>query len=121
MNWIKKQYVQNLHILLRMIKHGRPFGKEYFEELLERIREIRVSERRAYQKIADVFEQTSSDYQSNSEITSRFYAFIQNKMHYAITGKAVVGIIHDRSDSEHPIMSLTTMKGVEKYPLSFFM
>ena len=93
-----------------MLKNGRPFGKDYFDELLERIREIRASERRAYQKIADVFEQCSSDYNSNSEETKTFYAFVQNKMHYAITGKTAAEIIHDRADSEKPTMGLTSWK-----------
>ncbi len=93
-----------------MLKNGRPFGKDYFDELLERIREIRSSERRAYQKIADVFEQCSSDYNSNSEETKTFYAFVQNKMHFAITGKTAAEIIYDRVDSEHPTMGLTNWK-----------
>jgi hypothetical protein len=93
-----------------MLKNGRPFGKDYFDELLERIREIRASERRAYQKIADVFEQCSSDYNSNSEETKSFYAFVQNKMHFAITGKTAAEIIRDRADSEHPTMGLTNWK-----------
>ena len=93
-----------------MLKNSRPFGKDYFDELLERIREIRASERRAYQKIADVFEQCSSDYNSNSEETKTFYAFVQNKMHYAITGKTAAEIIHDRADSEKPTMGLTNWK-----------
>jgi len=93
-----------------MLKNGKPFGKDYFNELLERIREIRASERRAYQKIADVFEQCSSDYSPNSDETKTFYAFVQNKMHYAITGKIAAEIIHDRSDSEHPTMGLTNWK-----------
>lgn len=104
--YIKKGFVLNDD----MLKNGRPFGKDYFDELLERIREIRASERRAYQKIADVFEQCSSDYSSNSEETKTFYAFVQNKMHYAITGKTAAEIIHDRSDSEHPTIGLTTWK-----------
>ena len=70
-----------------MLKNGKPFGKDYFDELLERIREIRASERRAYQKITDVFEQSSYDYDKNSETTKAFYAFVQNKLHFAITGK----------------------------------
>lgn len=68
-----------------MLKNGRPFGRDYFDELLERIREIRASERRAYQKIADVFEQCSYDYDKNSETTRAFYAFVQNKLHFAIS------------------------------------
>ena len=93
-----------------MLKNGKKFGKDYFDELLERIREIRASERRAYQKIADVFEQCSSDYSPNSDETKTFYAFVQNKMHYAITGKTAAEIIHDRADSQHPTMGLTNWK-----------
>jgi len=93
-----------------MLKNGRPFGENYFDELLERIREIRMSEIRAYQKIGDVFEQCSSDYRTNSEETKTFYASVQNKMHFAITGKTVAEIIHDRSDNDHPTMGLTNWK-----------
>lgn len=93
-----------------MLKNGKPFGKDYFDELLERIREIRASERRAYQKISDVFEQCSCDYSANSDETKKFYAFVQNKMHYAITGKTAAEIIHDRADNDHPTMGLTTWK-----------
>ena len=82
-----KEYIQKGFVLNdEMMKNGRPFGKDYFDELLERIREIRASERRAYQKIADVFEQCSYDYDKNSETTKAFYAFVQNKLHYAVTG-----------------------------------
>ena len=66
--------------------NGNPFGKDYFVELLERIREIRASERRAYQKITDIFEQCSYDYDKNSEITKNFYVFVQNKLHFAVIG-----------------------------------
>jgi hypothetical protein len=106
-----KEYILKGFVLNdEMLKNGRPFGKDYFDELLERIREIRASERRAYQKIADVFEQCSSDYDSNSEETKIFYAFVQNKMHFAITGKTAAEIIHDRADGEHPTMGLTNWK-----------
>ena len=82
-----KEYIQKGFVLNdELMKNGRPFGKDYFDELLERIREIRASERRAYQKIADVFEQCSYDYDKNSETTKAFYAFVQNKLHYAVTG-----------------------------------
>ena len=94
-----------------MLKNGKPFGKDYFDELLERIREIRASERRAYQKIADVFEQCSYDYDKNSETTKAFYAFVQNKLHFAITGKTAAELIYERADSEKPSMGLTTWKG----------
>ena len=75
--YITKGFVLNDELL----KNGKPFGKDYFDELLEKIREIRASERRAYQKIADVFEQCSYDYDKNSETTKMFYAFVQNKLH----------------------------------------
>jgi hypothetical protein len=97
-----------------MLKNGRAFGQDYFDELLERIREIRASERRAYQKIADVFEQCSSDYRSNSEETKLFYQIVQNQMHYATTGQTAAEIVHDRADSEKPFMGLTTWKNSPK-------
>ena len=78
--------------------------------LLERIREIRASERRAYQKIADVFEQCSYDYDKNSETRKAFYAFVQNKLHFAVTGQTAAEIIYDRADAEKPTMGLTTWK-----------
>ena len=93
-----------------MLKNGKPFGKDYFDDLLERIREIRASERRAYQKITDVFEQCSYDYDKNSETTKAFYAFVQNKLHFAITGKTAAELIYERADSEKPSMGLTTWK-----------
>lgn len=93
-----------------MLKNGNPFGKDYFDELLERIREIRASERRAYQKITDIFEQCSYDYDKNSEITKNFYAFVQNKLHFAVTGKTAAELIYERADSEKPAMGLTTWK-----------
>ena len=93
------------------MKNGRGFGKDYFDELLERIREIRASERRAYQKIADVFEQCSYDYDKNSETTKAFYAFVQNKLHYAVTGKTAAELISERATLESPTMGLTTWKG----------
>lgn len=86
------------------------FGKDYFDELLERIREIRASERRAYQKITDVFEQCSYDYDKNSEITKAFYAFVQDKLHFAVTGKTAAELIYERADSEKPAMGLNYME-----------
>lgn len=106
-----KEYITKGFVLNDdMLKNGKPFGKDYFEELLERIREIRASERRAYQKITDVFEQCSYDYDKNSEITKNFYAFVQNKLHFAVTGKTVAELIYERADSEKPAMGLTTWK-----------
>ena len=104
-----KEYITKGFVLNDdMLKNGRPFGKDYFDELLERIREIRASERRAYQKIADVFEQCSYDYDKNSETTRAFYAFVQNKLHFAVTGKTAAELIYERADSAQPTMGLTT-------------
>ena len=93
-----------------MLKNGRSFGKDYFDELLERIREIRASERRAYQKIADVFEQCSSDYQRNSEETQLFFQIVQNQLHFATSGQTAAEIIYTRADADKPFMGLTTWK-----------
>ena len=107
-----KEYIQKGFVLNdELMKNGRPFGKDYFDELLERIREIRASERRAYQKIADVFEQCSYDYDKDSETTKAFYAFVQNKVHYAVTGKTAAELISERATLESPTMGLTTWKG----------
>ena len=107
-----KEYIQKGFVLNdEMMKNGRPFGKDYFDELLERIREIRASERRAYQKIADVFEQCSYDYDKNSETTKAFYAFVQNKLHYAVTGMTAAELISEWATLDSPTMGLTTWKG----------
>ena len=107
-----KEYIQKGFVLNdELMKNGHPFGKDYFEELLERIREIRASERRAYQKIADVFEQCSYDYDKNSETTKAFYAFVQNKLHYAVTGKTAAELISERATLDSPTMGLTNWKG----------
>lgn len=107
-----KEYIQKGFVLNdEMMKNGRPFGRDYFDELLERIREIRASERRAYQKIADVFEQCSYDYDKNSETTKAFYAFVQNRLHYAVTGKTSAELLSQRATLDSPTMGLTTWKG----------
>ena len=106
-----KEYIQKGFVLNDdLMKNGHPFGRDYFDELLERIREIRASERRAYQKIADVFEQCSYDYDKNSETTKAFYAFVQNKLHYAVTGKTAAELISERATPDSPTMGLTTWK-----------
>jgi hypothetical protein len=92
------------------LKNGRYFGKDYFEELLERVRSIRGSERRIYQKITDIFAECSIDYDKSSEITQNFYAIIQNKFHYAITGKTAAEIIFKNADKERPFMGLKTWR-----------
>ncbi|WP_296013737.1 virulence RhuM family protein [uncultured Treponema sp.] len=104
--YITKGFVLNEELL----KNGKPFGKDYFDELLEKIREIRASERRAYQKITDIFEQCSCDYDKNSETTKNFYAFVQNKLHYAVSGNTAAEIVYNRADSSKEHMGLTNWK-----------
>ncbi|MBN2693297.1 virulence RhuM family protein [bacterium] len=94
----------------RLKNPNQPFGKDYFDEQLERIRDIRASERRFYQKITDIYAQCSSDYDANSEITKEFYATVQNKLHYAITGLTAAEIITQRAKSTEPHMGLTNWK-----------
>ena len=76
------------------------FGKDYFKELLERIRSIRTSERRIWQQITDIFAECSIDYDKNSDITKQFYSTVQNKFHYAITGNTAAEIIYNKADSK---------------------
>ena len=86
------------------------FGQDYFQELLERIRSIRTSERRIYQQITDIFAEISVDYDPKSDITQNFYVMIQNKFHYAITGKTAAEIIHSKSDHNAPHAGLLSWK-----------
>lgn len=90
------------------------FGKDYFEEQLARIRNIRSSERRLYQKITDIYAQCSADYDPNEEITKQFFATVQNKLHFAITGKTAAEIIHERADGAKKNMGLTVWKNSPK-------
>jgi len=92
------------------MKNGRYFGKDYFRELLERVRSIRTSERRIYQKITDIFAECSIDYDKNSEVTKDFYATVQNKFHFAITGQTSAEIIYKKADKTKPFMGLQTWK-----------
>lgn len=93
----------------RLKQGNRVFGKDYFDELLERIREIRASERRFYQKITDIYA-LSADYDKNSPITKEFFATVQNKLHWAITGKTAAEIIYDSADANKIYMGLTNWK-----------
>ena len=104
--YIKKGFVLNDELL----KNGPKFGKDYFKELLERIRSIRTSERRIWQQITDIFAECSIDYDKDSEITKKFYAMIQNKFHYAITGHTASEIIYQKADHTKENMGLTTWK-----------
>lgn len=93
------------------LKQGRTaFGKDYFHELLERVRSIRASERRIWQQITDIFAECSLDYDRNARITRDFYAMVQNKFHYAITGKTAAELIHDGADRAKENMGLKTWK-----------
>lgn len=93
-----------------MLKNGKPFGKDYFDELLERIKEIRASERRFYQKITDIYAQCSYDYNQNSAITQQFFKAVQNKLLFAITGQTAPELIAGRASCQKDHMGLTTWK-----------
>lgn len=109
---ILKEYMTKGFVLDdNRLKQGETaFGKDYFRELLERVRSIRASERRIWQQITDIFAECSIDYDKNSEITHDFYAMIQNKFHYAITGQTAAEIIDTHADRTKPNMGLTTWK-----------
>ena len=104
--YIKKGFALNDELL----KNGPKFGKDYFKELLERIRSIRTSERRIWQQITDIFAECSIDYDKDSDTTQRFYATVQNKFHYAITGNTAAEIIYQKADHTKENMGLTTWK-----------
>jgi hypothetical protein len=93
------------------LKQGQTlFGKDYFKELLRRVRSIRASERRIYQQVTDIFAECSIDYDKNSDITKHFYAMVQNKFHFAITGKTAAEIIHQSANKDEENMGLATWK-----------
>lgn len=92
------------------LKQGKRFGKDYFDELLERIREIRASERRFYLKITDIYEQCSIDYNKDADVTQKFFKTVQNKLHFAISGKTAAQIIAERASADKPNMGLQTFK-----------
>ena len=113
-----KEYITKGFVLNDdMLKNGRPFGEDYFDELLGRIRDIRASERRVYQKITDIFQECSFDYDKDSDIAKRFYATVQNKLHYAVTGHTAAEIVQGRSDPSKPHMGLTSWKGGPEGPV----
>ena len=106
-----KEYIQKGFVLNdELMKNGRPFGKDYFDELLERIREIRASERRIWQQVTDIYAECSIDYDRNAPTTQQFYAMVQNRFHYAITHKTAAEIVHDSADHTKEHMGLTTWK-----------
>lgn len=109
---ILREYIQKGFVLDdERLKQGKDaFGKDYFRELLERVRSIRASERRIYQQITDIFAECSIDYDKDSQITQDFYATVQNKFHYAITGQTAAEIIYTKADHTKEHMGLTTWK-----------
>lgn len=114
---LKEYIVKGFVLNDDMLKNGAPFGKDYFDELLVRIRDIRASERRVYQKITDIFQECTYDYDRNSETARNFYATVQNKLHYAVTGHTAAEIVQKRSDPEQPNMGLATWKGAPDGPI----
>ncbi len=107
---LKEMIVKGFVLDDERLKQGKHFGKDYFDDLLERIREIRASERRYYQKITDIYAECSADYDPKSEITQLFFKMVQNMMHWAVTHQTAAEIIYSRADAEMPHMGLTTWK-----------
>lgn len=120
---LKDYMIKGFVIDTEKMKNGPKFGKDYYDELLQTIKEIRLSERRQYQKITDLFEATSIDYNKDSDEAYTFFKIVQNKLHYAITGKTAAELIYERVDSEKIHMGLTTWKNspdgkIMKYDIS---
>jgi len=109
-NTLKEFIIKGFVLDDERLKNGQHFGEDYFKELLERIRSIRSSERRIYQQVTDIFAECSIDYDKNSPLAQSFYAHVQNKFHYAITGNTAAEIIHKKADSTKPNMGLKTWK-----------
>ncbi len=107
---LKEYIVKGFAMDDERLKGKNVFGQDYFDELLERIREIRTSERRYYQKITDIYAECSYDYDKNSETTKQFYQTVQNMMHYAVTHQTAAEIIYQRADAESQHMGLNTWK-----------
>lgn len=113
-NTLKEYIIKGYAMDDERMKNGQYFGKDYFQELLERVRSIRSSERRIYQKITDIFAECSMDYDKHADITKNFYAMVQNKFHFAITGKTAAEIIYNTADKNQPFMGLKTWKNATK-------
>lgn len=111
-NTLKEYIIKGFVMDDERLKQGKHFGKDYYDELLERIREIRASERRFYQKITDIYEQCSIDYDAKSPTTQTFFKTVQNKLEWAITGKTAAEIIASRASAEQPKMGLQTWKNM---------
>ncbi|MDP5370348.1 MAG: virulence RhuM family protein, partial [Pseudomonadota bacterium] len=109
-NILKEFIIKGFVLDSDRLKNGAKFGHDYFDELLEKIREIRASERRFYQKITDIYAECSADYDPASSVTKEFYAKVQNKLHFAIHGHTAAELIHERVNHIKPFMGLTTWK-----------
>ena len=107
---IKEYIIKGFAMDDERLKNGRYFGKDYFRELLERVRSIRASERRIYQQITDIFAECSLDYDPKSETTRLFYAHVQDKFHFAITGHTAAETVFLKADASKPLMGLHTYK-----------
>lgn len=107
---IKEYIIKGFAMDDERLKNGRYFGKDYFRELLERVRSIRASERRIYQQITDIFAECSTDYDPKSETTRLFYAHVQDKFHFAMTGHTAAEIISLKADASKPLMGMNTYK-----------
>ena len=122
-NVLKDYIIKGFKIDVERMKNGPKFGKDYYEELLATIKEIRLSERRLYQKITDLFESTSIDYNKDSEEAYTFFKIVQNKLHYAISGHTAAELIYERVDANKGHMGLTNWKNspngkIMKYDIS---
>ena len=113
-NTLKEFIVKGFVMDDERLKQGQNFGKDYFDELLERIRSIRASERRFYQKITDLYAEASIDYDANAPMTQTFYKTVQNKLHWAITGHTAAELISTRANAALPNMGLQTWKAAPK-------
>ncbi|WP_045857793.1 virulence RhuM family protein [Teredinibacter purpureus] len=107
---IKEYIIKGFAMDDERLKNGQYFGKDYFKELLERVRSIRASERRVYQQITDIFAECSMDYDPKSETTRLFYAHVQDKFHFAITGHTAAEMIANHADASKPLMGMSTYK-----------
>ncbi|MDD2229427.1 MAG: virulence RhuM family protein [Candidatus Cloacimonetes bacterium] len=107
---LKEYIIKGFTLDDERLKNGRFFGKDYFQELIERVRSIRASERRIYQKITDIFAECSIDYDPKSETTKLFYAHVQDKFHFAITGHTAAEIVFNNADCSMPLMGMKTYK-----------
>ena len=111
---LKEYMIKGFVLDTELLKNGTRLGKDYFDDLLEKIKEIRASERRVYQKVTDIFMECSYDYDKKSDTAREFYSKVQNKLHYAVTGQTAAEIINERADHTKENMGLTTWKNAPK-------